>query len=78
MNLEFTTNGVNMRIVDSLYIDFYRNESNLKSVNLIGDPIASAVACAIAKAFSKTVNIAKQTLHPDGVTLEISYHIMEG
>lgn len=78
MDLKRLENGIYMEIIDSLYTNLYSQESNLKSVNLIGDPIVSAVACAIAKASSKTITIDKQTLSPNGLTLEIWYHIMEG
>lgn len=78
MDLQSLKNGIRMEIVDSLYIDFYSKETNLTSLNLIGDPIVSAVACAIAKASSKTVTIEKQTTSPNGMTLEIQYQIMKG
>jgi hypothetical protein len=78
MELRCLEKGIYMEIIDSLFVNLYSQESNLISVKLIGDPLVSAVACAITKASSKTITIEKQTLSPDGLTLEIWFKIMEG
>jgi len=78
MDLKCLENGIHMEIIDSLYANLYSQESDLKSVTLIGDPIVSAVACAIAKASRKTITMENQNVSPNGVTLEVWYHIMEG
>jgi hypothetical protein len=55
---------VHVKIVDSTYKDLYTKE-NLKSVHSLGDPIVSAIACAIAKTTGKMVTIQKDKASPD-------------
>jgi len=76
MRMEPNENQVYLRIFDSLYKNLYGLQADLKSVSLLGCPIVSAVACALAKASGKTVTIQKQQVSPDGLTIEVWYRIV--
>jgi hypothetical protein len=78
MTLELKGDQAHLRITDSLHKNLYSIHSNLKSVNLLGGPIASAVACALAKASRRTITIQKQQVSPDGSTVEVWYRIVQG
>jgi hypothetical protein len=69
---------VHLKLLNSLYTNLYSSRENLKSVNILGCPIASAVACALAKNSGRTVTIQKHTVSPDGSALEVWYHIVQG
>ena len=77
MELKCVENGFQLEMVDSLYANLY-SENSLVSLKLLGDPIVSAVACAIAKASSKTITINKQLFSSKGLTLQVWYEIIEG
>ncbi len=57
-------NGASFKATGILYESFYKPENMLKSVNMLGCPVVSAVASALAKASGKTVVIKEQTLSP--------------
>jgi hypothetical protein len=78
MEMEPNENQVYLRLFDSLYKNLYSLQTNLKSVNLLGCPIVSAVACALAKTSGKTITIQKQQVSPDGLTIEVWYRIVQG
>lgn len=78
MELTPKDNQVNMKLTDSIYKNLYSTENNLKSITLLGCPIASAVACAIAKTTGKPVTIQKQETTPDGTTVQVLYQIIQG
>jgi len=78
MEMEPNENQVYLRIFDSLYKNLYSVRNNLKSVNLLGCPIVSAVACALAKTSGKTITVQKQQVSPDGLTIEVWYRIVQG
>jgi len=78
MEIEPNENQVYLRIFDSLYKNLYSLQADLKSVNLLGCPIVSAVACALAKTSGKTITIQKQQVSPNGLTIEVWYRIMQG
>ena len=77
INLKAEGKEVTLQIVDPVYKDLYTME-NLKSVHFLGCPIASAVACAIAKTTGKPVTIQKDKISPDGQIIEVQYRILEG
>ena len=78
MEMEPNENQVHLRIFDSLYKNLYGLQANLKSVNIIGCPIVSAIACALAKSSGKTMAIQKLQVAPDGLTIEVWYRIVQG
>jgi hypothetical protein len=69
---------IKLRIANSLYNNLYGNETKSKSVSLLGCPIASAVACVLAKATGKPVAIKTYKRSPDGFTVQIEYSIEQG
>ena len=68
---------VYVRIDDSIYKNLYKREQNLKSVHFLGCPLASAIACAIAKASGKIVTIEKDNVSTDFQTIEFWYSFVE-
>jgi hypothetical protein len=77
MELEVNGNQVQVRITDSLYRNLYSMENDFKSVIILGCPLVSAVACALAKASGKPVTIQKAETSPDGLTTRVSYRILQ-
>ena len=55
-------NGVSFKASGILYESLYRAEPPLKSVSVLGCPVVSAVASALAKTTGKTVVIKEQVL----------------
>ena len=62
--LTLTPQGANFTASGILFESFYRSEVSLKSVNILGCPVVSAVASSLAKTSGKTVIIKQQTLSP--------------
>jgi hypothetical protein len=58
-------NGVSFKASGILYSSFYKTETTLKSVRVLGCPLVSSVASALAKSSGKTVVIKEQTLSPN-------------
>ena len=71
-------NNVTLQIQDSLYKNLYSQKYNLKSINLIGCPIVSAVACAIAESTGKPTLIQEIKTTPDGKTITVTFKIISG
>lgn len=69
--------SVYVRIEDSIYKSLYSREQNLKSIHSLGCPLASAIACAIAKATGKITTIKKNRISPDTQTIEFWYNFVE-
>jgi hypothetical protein len=78
MEMTLSENEVNLTIIDSLYQSLYQAENNWSSVALIGCPIVSVVACALAKSSGKFVTIHKQLVSPDGMTIIVGYRFVQG
>jgi hypothetical protein len=62
-----------LNIRDSIYKDLYGQ--GLKSINLLGCPIVSAIACAIAKSSGKPVTISGIKYTPDDLVTQAKYKI---
>jgi hypothetical protein len=58
-------NGASFKASGILYQSFYKTENTLKSVRVLGCPVVSTVASALAKGSGKTVVIKEQTLSPN-------------
>jgi hypothetical protein len=72
-----TENGqVHLKTTDSVYKSLYRDEK-LKSLRLLGCPLTSAVACAIAKAIGKPVFVQSINVSPDEQTIEALFSLRE-
>ena len=78
ITLTLKENEINLKIYDSIYKNLYSAEKHFKSIGMLGCPLASAVACAIAKVSGKPVIIQKYRISLDGMTVEIQYTIVEG
>jgi len=78
VEMNLLENEANLKLSESLYQSFYQAENPYRSISLLGCPIASAVACALAKASGKIVAIQKQTSSPDGLTIEVWYRFLQG
>jgi hypothetical protein len=78
MAMELNGDQAHLKIVGSLYKNLYNVRNNLNSVDLLGCPVASAVACALAKTSGRTVTIQKRKVSPDGLALEVWYLILQG
>jgi len=70
-------NLTHVKIEESVYKDLYSPEHRSRSVQLLGCPLASAIACALSKSTGKLVTITKNTASPDLKTIELSYQTME-
>jgi hypothetical protein len=66
-----------LKVTDSVYKQLY-TEKDLRSVHLLGCPLVSAVACAIAKTTGKVVTIQKDKLSPDAETIEVWFRTVQG
>jgi hypothetical protein len=66
-------NLILLNIGNTVYADFYK-EPQLP--NSIGNPLTSAIACAIAKATGKPVTIRKDQAAPDQKTIQIEYEVL--
>jgi hypothetical protein len=78
IGMELNGDQVHLTMFDSLYKDLYSAQNNLKGVTLLGCPIASAVACALAKASGRNVAVQKHQVSPDGLAIDVWYSIMQG
>jgi hypothetical protein len=78
MTMNAEKDAVRMMIRDSLYINLYRPEINLKSVSLLGCPIASAIACAIAETTGKLVTIQNIKFSSEDRTTYVEYQLVPG
>ncbi|MEM1564006.1 MAG: hypothetical protein QW161_04965 [Candidatus Bathyarchaeia archaeon] len=78
VEMEIEDGQIHLKMLDSTYKNLYRFEENLKSVHLLGCPIASAIACALAKVSGKMVTILRGNVSFDGQTVEVWYHLVEG
>jgi len=64
-----------LRMFNSIYSDLYTKEK-LKSVYLLGCPLVSAIACAIAKSSGKVVTIDKSKVSLDSQLIEVWYNLI--
>jgi hypothetical protein len=61
-----------------IYKDIFKQISKLPDVvESLGDPISSAIACALAKATGKPVKIAQYEINEDGETVSVVYLLIE-
>jgi hydroxymethylpyrimidine/phosphomethylpyrimidine kinase len=68
---------IHARIVNSVFMDLFMNELGLKSIHLLGCPLASAIACSLAEATGKLVSIVKDAVSSDLRTIEVWYKTLE-
>jgi hypothetical protein len=77
MEMKTENDQVNMKILGSVYKNLYGERANLKSIHLLGCPLTSAIACAIAKTTGKIITIDKDTISSDGETIKVWCHTIE-
>ncbi|MEM2806774.1 MAG: hypothetical protein QXK86_08015 [Candidatus Bathyarchaeia archaeon] len=77
LEMKFEENDVYLRMFDSVYKSLYAGEERLKSVHLLGCPLASAIACVLAKASGKMVTIQRIDTSVDGRAVEVRYRMVE-
>jgi hypothetical protein len=77
IEMKTENNQVTLKTTNSIYKDLYM-EQDLKTVRLIGCPLASAVASAIAKTTGKPVSLQSVNTSPGAETVEVSYALREG
>jgi len=65
-------------ITNSVYRNLYSKDQNLKSVQLVGCPLASAISCALAMTTGKCVTIAETKFSLDLKTIELWYQLVGG
>jgi len=78
-DIKMTTNEneATIEIDGSLYKNLYSQEYNLKSIYILGCPLVSAAACAIAKSTGKPTMIQKIETTPNGKTITATFKIVE-
>jgi hypothetical protein len=69
-------NLTRVKIVGSVYKELYSPEKGLKSIHILGCPLTSAIACALAKATGKAITITKDMVSPDLNIIEIWYQTL--
>ncbi len=79
-SLEMTIldNGVRLKASGILYQSLYRTDKSYMSVAVLGCPVVSAVACALAKTSGKTVVVQSQTLSPNYLGVEVLFNLVQG
>ena len=79
MNLQIIDEStVQLNASGILYESLYIPDSMPKSVSLLGCPMISAVACALAKSSGKTVVIREQKFWPNGLGVETTFNFVVG
>jgi hypothetical protein len=73
ITLVLKNDEVVIRIKDSIYKDLYMQGT--KSVNLLGCPMVSAVACALAKSSGKPVAVSEIKYIPDELIIQAIYKV---
>jgi hypothetical protein len=69
---------VRAKITNSVYKALYSREKPLKSIQTIGCPLASAVACALTETTGKLVVIDAIKLSLKSQKIEVQYQLLEG
>jgi len=73
LEIETENDYIHITIIDSIYKELYSRERALKSIHIIGCPLVSAIACALAKTTGKNVVVVKDKVSPDLKRIEIWY-----
>ena len=76
MAMEVEGKLVHLNIVGSIYKSLCY-EKEIPSVHLLGSPLVSAIACAIAKTTGKPVTIQDTVINSDTETIDVTYQIID-
>jgi len=69
---------VHVRMENSIFKNFWKEAIKLPNLwRSLGDPLVSAIACALAKATGKPVIIEKNQVSNEGRTIDIEYRLLE-
>jgi hypothetical protein len=72
------SNRIRIKITSSVYKNSNTEIGGMLRINpSLGDPLTSAIACALAKATGKPVTIENQEASEDGETIDLEYRIIE-
>jgi hypothetical protein len=77
ITISLRDNDINLTITGSVYQDLYRRERGLKTVYIIGCPVVSVVACAIAKNVGKRVVLNSLKHAIDSRSVNVIFRIVE-
>ncbi len=77
LDMKAVDNGVALKATGILYESLYKPKA-MRSVTLLGCPVVSAVACALAKNTGKTVVIQKQEIFPSNVGVDVLFSFVQG
>jgi hypothetical protein len=73
--MKLLPNGASFKAVGILYESLYNPETRPKSADMLGCPVVSAVACALAKSSGKAVTIKEQLASP-GNSVNVTFNFM--
>ncbi|MEM2938694.1 MAG: hypothetical protein QXU95_00235 [Candidatus Bathyarchaeia archaeon] len=76
MEIKTEDNQVHVSMINPAYRSLYTSE-DLKSVRFLGCPLASAIACVIAKSTGKIVSIQKIDVSQEDQAVKVLYREME-
>ena len=72
------SNKVQVKMENTIYKTLFKELEKFSDiVNMIGCPISSAIACALAKATGKPITITKYQTSEDGHTISVEYRLLE-
>lgn len=78
IEIEIEDKKVRVKIEGSVYMSISRELKNFSyTTNLLGCPISSAIACALAKATGKPLIVDKYQMSDNGRTISIEYFLVE-
>jgi hypothetical protein len=76
--MQIENNKILVKIENSAYKNLTEKVEKLSNVySLLGCPVSSAIACALAKATGKPIIIENQRTSEDGIKMEIEYRVLE-
>ena len=76
--IETVNNIVHVKIENSIYKNMCQEAKKFSNIcSLLGCPLCSAIACALAKATGKPVIIEKNQISEDGQIINVEYRLLE-
>lgn len=78
VQIETVNNIVHVKIENSIYKNMCKEAKRFSNIcSLLGCPLCSAIACALAKATGKPVIIEKNQTSEDGKIIDVEYRLLE-
>ncbi len=76
--IEIENEKIRLSLRNSVFNDIYEEQQKHSNmVRMLGTPISSAIACALAKASGKLVNITADQSTDSGKTISIEYSLLD-